>query len=90
MNCTYPYTPENIEAAHRRAERIHAMNNGQQIPHPESAEADMRPGSAEDRHVVAMVKGREIRERISPSSPEFANAIGETRLGIGPVVASIW
>jgi len=76
---------EEIAGAHRRAERIHAMRANEEIPNPESAESDARPGSADDRHVVAMIEGRKIREAgerlraVAHASAEEIDAVGILR-----------
>lgn len=90
--CTYPFTPENIEAAHRRASRIHAMRNGEEIPNPETAVSDARPGSFDDAAVIAVLTGQKIRASFSPpaqpveSGAEFANSAADGFWAIGPNV----
>ena len=88
---------EEIAGAHRRAERIHAMRANEEIPNPESAESDARPGSADDRHVVAMIEGRKIREAgerlraVAHASENdgavcFLNEACDEMLAIGPAM----
>jgi hypothetical protein len=55
---------EVITTAHRRAERIHAMRANEEIPNPESAESDARPGNRDDACVLAMLEGKKRREEI--------------------------
>lgn len=55
-------TEENIAASIRRVARIRAVQCGMEIPDPETAAQDAREGNADDRHVVAMIEGRKIRE----------------------------
>lgn len=46
------------EAAERRGARIIAMQRGQKIPYPESAEQDARPGNEDDQAVIAVLRGQ--------------------------------
>lgn len=55
-------TEENIAASIRRVARIRAVQCGMEIPDPETAAQDAREGNADDRHVVAMIEGKKIRE----------------------------
>ena len=51
------YTEE-IEVSQRRGQRIAAMLAGKEIPFPETAEADARPGNQDDAAVSACVRGQ--------------------------------